>query len=104
MEIEKKLYDDIKSYCKLNNLKVNSFINNLLKKAFNVEKYGESPFVLKKNTSEKNNNLEEDKVGEKIVIDDLEENSDNSLIENDINLVDNNIKLVIKEKKKRKLN
>lgn len=104
MEIEKKLYDDIKSYCKLNNLKVNTFINNLLRKAFNVEKYGESPFVLNKNTNGKNNSLEEDKINKEIAIDDLKENSGNNLIENDVNLVEDNIKLVVKEKKKRKLN
>lgn len=43
MEIEKKLYSEIKEYCKLNQLKIGDFINDLLKKAFNIEKFGEAP-------------------------------------------------------------
>lgn len=45
--IETKLHNEIKEYCKLNNLKVNIFINELLKKAFMREKYGETPFNVK---------------------------------------------------------
>ena len=45
--IEAKLHNEIKEYCKLNNLKVNVFINELLKKAFMKEKYGEAPFNVK---------------------------------------------------------
>lgn len=45
--IETKLHNEIKEYCKLNNLKVNIFINELLKKAFMREKYGEAPFNVK---------------------------------------------------------
>ena len=44
MEIDKKLYEDIKAYCKLNNLKVGEYVNGLLKKAFMEDKYGASPF------------------------------------------------------------
>lgn len=44
MEIDKKLHDEIKEYCKLNNLKITQFINTLLKRAFMIEKYGETPF------------------------------------------------------------
>jgi hypothetical protein len=43
MEIENKLYNEIKDYCKLNDLKIGDFINGLLRKAFNIEKYGEKP-------------------------------------------------------------
>lgn len=45
VEIETKLYNDIKAYCKLNNLVIKDFINRLLKKAFTIEKYGETPFA-----------------------------------------------------------
>ena len=48
MEIDKKLYQEIKDYCKLNNLKVGEFINSLLRKAFNIEKYGEMPLFMEK--------------------------------------------------------
>ena len=44
MEIDKKLHNEIKEYCKLNGLKMNEFINHLIKKSFNIEKYGLSPF------------------------------------------------------------
>lgn len=44
VEIENKLYSEIKEYCKLNGLVIKDFINKLLKKAFTIEKYGEKPF------------------------------------------------------------
>ena len=44
VEIENKLYSEIKEYCKLNGLVIKDFINKILKKAFTVEKYGEKPF------------------------------------------------------------
>lgn len=43
-KIDDKLYQDIKQFCYLNRIKINSFINELLKKAFNREKYGDAPF------------------------------------------------------------
>ena len=45
VQIEDKLYNDIKEYCKLNKLKIGSFINEILKKSFLVEKYGDTPFT-----------------------------------------------------------
>lgn len=45
VEIDKKLYQDIKDYCKVNNLVIKDFVNKLLRKAFTVEKYGEKPFA-----------------------------------------------------------
>ena len=50
MELDKKLHDDIKAYCKLNGLKMNDYINKLLRLAFNIDRYGISPFS--------NNNVE----------------------------------------------
>lgn len=44
MELDKKLHDDIKAYCKLNGLKMNDYINKLLRQAFNIDRYGISPF------------------------------------------------------------
>lgn len=44
MEIDKKLYESIKEYCKLNGIKPGEYINSLLKKAFMEDKYGVSPF------------------------------------------------------------
>ena len=48
MDIDKKLHDDIKAYCKLNGLKMNEYINKLLRNAFNIDRYGISPFSNKK--------------------------------------------------------
>lgn len=50
MEIDKKLLDEIRDYCQLNNLKIGLFVNKLLRKAFNNEKFGEKPMVNKNNT------------------------------------------------------
>lgn len=44
MEVDKKLYEDIKEYCALNGLKPKEYINALLKKAFMEDKYGTAPF------------------------------------------------------------
>ena len=53
--IDKKLYSDIKSYCKINNIDdVDVFCNKLLEKAFVLEKYGATPQILPTKTVEKN--------------------------------------------------
>ena len=43
--IEKKLLNEIKQFCQLNNIKdVKLFVNRLLLESFNKLKYGDSPF------------------------------------------------------------
>lgn len=44
ISISDRLYSDIKEYCHLNDLKVNLFVEELIRKSFNVEKFGEKPF------------------------------------------------------------
>jgi len=44
IDIENKLHNDIKEYCRMNGLVMKDFVNKLLKKSFTVEKYGETPF------------------------------------------------------------
>lgn len=44
VDIDKKLYNEIKEYCKINNLRIGVFINEILKKGFYIEKYGMAPF------------------------------------------------------------
>ena len=44
IDIDNKLHKQIKEYCGANDLKINDFVNELLKKAFNIERYGLSPF------------------------------------------------------------
>ena len=48
MEVDKKLYEEIKEYCTLNGLKPKEYINDLLKKAFMEDKYGNKPFMTNK--------------------------------------------------------
>ena len=46
MQIDEKLYAEIKQYCELNDLKIKAFISDILRKAFNREKYGDGPFQI----------------------------------------------------------
>ena len=48
VNVEDRLYQDIKEYCRLNKLTISVFINDLLKKSFMVEKYDEMPPFFKK--------------------------------------------------------
>lgn len=113
MEIDKKLYNDIKEYCKLNDLKVGNFINNLLRKAFNIEKYGSTPFSVNNGTifddtlyniieNNKNDDIiykEDQKVEEvKEIVPEVIEEKEVVALDKDVNLVK------IKKNKKRKLN
>lgn len=44
MKIDEKLYQEIKEFCKLNEIKdVNKYINELLKEAYMKQKWGEKP-------------------------------------------------------------
>ena len=49
VNVDDKLYEDIKQYCKLNGLKIGNFINEILEKSFLVEKYGSMPPFFKHN-------------------------------------------------------
>ena len=44
ISISGKLYNEIKEYCTLNELKLNFFVETLLSKAFRIEKFGATPF------------------------------------------------------------
>ncbi len=49
LNIDKNLYDEIKLYCKTNNIvDVESFCNRLIETGFNIEKYGNEPSFFKK--------------------------------------------------------
>lgn len=60
MNFDNKLLSDIESYCKLNGLDSDKFVNDLLKKAFMVEKYGEKPSFMMKKVEEKDKKTGED--------------------------------------------
>ena len=44
MQIDKKLYNEINEYCKINGIKTRDFIHKKLQEAFLIEKYGDKPF------------------------------------------------------------
>ena len=46
MEINKKLAQDISLYCKLNELDEDKYLNDLIRSAFMIDKYGTRPSVL----------------------------------------------------------
>jgi len=46
INLNQNLIKEIEQYCKLNDLDINVFVNDLLKKSFLLEKYGEKPDIL----------------------------------------------------------
>lgn len=44
ISIDGKLYSNLKEYCELNNLKLNAYVEELIRKQFTIEKFGTSPF------------------------------------------------------------
>ena len=44
ISIDGKLYSNLKEYCELNNLKLNTYVEELIRKQFTIEKFGASPF------------------------------------------------------------
>ena len=82
-KIETKLLNDIKEYCKLNNIQnINEFINNLIRNSFTIEKYGEKPPILT-NDNKKYNTTE---------------NKPNHTNDSNITIIDKNENCVIHEK------
>lgn len=45
IQVQNDLYDEIKEFCDVNELKINVFINELLQKGLMIEKYGDTPFA-----------------------------------------------------------
>ena len=52
VNIDDKLYQEIREYCRLNKLTISVFVNDLLKKGFLVEKYDDAPPFFKKKEPE----------------------------------------------------
>ena len=61
MKIDNKLYQDIKEFCELNEMETDNFINKILKEAFLIEKYGDSPFS-RKNTLNDENDISKNEI------------------------------------------
>ena len=47
LKITKKLLADLKEYCELNNLKLSGYIESLVSRGFNEDKFGDAPFLSK---------------------------------------------------------
>jgi hypothetical protein len=48
-------YNELCEYCKINGLKISSFVTDLLKKQFLIEQYGDTPFTTYETTIINNN-------------------------------------------------
>lgn len=48
--LEEKLHKEIKEYCKLNSLKMNEFVNELVRRQFNIVRFGDRPKFLNSNS------------------------------------------------------
>lgn len=66
IEINNKLFDDIREYVNVNSLgDINQYIEFLIRKSFNIERYGENPFqIIEK--QQNNNKIENKKEEENI--------------------------------------
>lgn len=106
MQVDEKLYAEIKQYCELNGLKIKSFISDLLRNAFNREKFGDRPFQMKCELTQPiiENETKEDKKAVFYEIDIIPKEEKDNLIPN--NKVENDeIKIEnLNKTKKRKLN
>lgn len=74
--INERLYNEIKDYCSLNNLKIQDLCSDLLKKGLNELKYGDIPFgVIKNNEIEetlpKEDLVDESKIPSKLVANEI---------------------------------
>lgn len=108
MQIDEKLYAEIKQYCELNDLKIKAFISDILRKAFNREKYGDGPFQMRRENMALNPSPDI-KTEKKIVTYDISLPSDTEKEKPPINMVENEVinfeKIEPHNKtKKRKLN
>lgn len=106
MQVDEKLYAEIKQYCELNGLKIKPFISDLLRNAFNREKFGDRPFQKKCELTQPiiENETKEDKKAVFYEIDIIPKEEKDNLIPN--NKVENDeIKIEnLNKTKKRKLN
>ena len=57
--IEEKIYNSIKDYCEINNLDIKKYINQKLKSALMLDKYGSSPFSREDESNESTMNQED---------------------------------------------
>lgn len=67
IKIDKVLYSDIETYCKVNNIQdINGFIKKMIRKGFTMEKFGEVYEVLRNNKQEPNETIKEHSIAPSI--------------------------------------
>lgn len=109
MVIDKQIEKEIKEYCSYNQIKdVNKFMNDMLRKQFTIEKYGELPFNKNVIISE-NNNLSTLNSKKNDLIIDKKDNNEKGFTQQiveqakDINIPQDNKKIVLKTNSKIKI-
>ena len=113
--INDKIYKEIVSYCELNALDVTTFINELIKKNFMVEKYGDRPGIKQQITNpvtqtsetikiekEVNNTVVKEEIKEDTV--ELKDNNVNDLLNREISdkKISSDDEPILEEKPKRR--
>jgi len=67
IKIDKVLYSDIETYCKVNNIQdINGFIKKMIRKGFTMEKFGEVYDVLRNNKPEPSETIKEPSIAPSI--------------------------------------
>ena len=67
IKIDKVLYSDIETYCKVNNIQdINGFIKKMIRKGFTMEKFGEVYDVLRNSKPEPSETIKEHSIAPSI--------------------------------------
>ena len=67
IKIDKVLYSDIETYCKVNNIQdINGFIKKMIRKGFTMEKFGEVYDVLRNSNPEPSETIKEPSIAPSI--------------------------------------
>jgi hypothetical protein len=67
IKIDKVLYSDIETYCKVNNIQdINGFIKKMIRKGFTMEKFGEVYDVLRNSKPEPSETIKEPSIAPSI--------------------------------------
>lgn len=67
IKIDKVLYSDIETYCKVNNIQdINGFIKKMIRKGFTMEKFGEVYDILRNSKPEPSETIKEPSISPSI--------------------------------------
>ena len=94
ISIDLNLFNEINDYCKLNNIKVGIAIENMLRKQFLIEKWGEIPQIFVEKQEE---TPQQEKIEEAIVVKSVKETT------NEISDINKEEKIILVKPSKRRL-